>query len=75
MNSGRAKDLVALGALVSAALFGGWLFVRERYQLGTRWTDGRSDFDSPVDDRIRHAIWDRPRPLPFHEAAGDEHDG
>lgn len=62
-GKGRGKDIVALGAILGAAIWGTWLFVRSELDLGSGWTDGQQSYDSVRGERIRYAVWDAPRAM------------
>ena len=63
MKGGRSKDLVALVALLCAASYGTWLWMRSSLELGGGWTDGERVWSSVRGDRIRYAVWDDPDPM------------
>ena len=60
---GRGKDLVAFISVVLAVIWGTWLFVRTRLDLGASWTDGVQRYEEVRGDGIRFAVWDVPEPL------------
>ncbi|MEQ1895255.1 MAG: hypothetical protein ABL998_22175, partial [Planctomycetota bacterium] len=53
-----ARDLVAFGALGTALVLGGHLFLRSHELLGARWSDGEAEFSPRDDGRVRHAVWE-----------------
>jgi len=63
-EGGRGKTLVIVVALVAAGFFAAYLRFRPYLGEHATFTDGSRRYGSTVEERIRYAVWDDPRPLP-----------